>query len=448
MTTSGSHHLLRVLGTAFGIAVVVGGTVGQGIMRTPGIVAGGLPIAWMILALWLAGGLFALVDSMSAVELSTSIQTSGGPYAFTRRAFGPVFGLGVGLTDWLGNCAAVAYVAVVFSEYLHRLGLATSIANGMLAPLLPLAACLIQLLGTKIGGASQEIGSAVKALAYTVLILALLLGSHHDAGVAAAMPDTAFSVVGLIVAVQAVIGAYTGWMGGTYFVEEMKGPAKAVVRATFIGIAAIMAVYLLMNVALLHAMRPSEMAGSDLVAADAAARVFGAASPFVSTGITLISLISVVTLTNVMVMQYPRVLFAIARDADVPVLSEVAANGTPRAALLLTAVAGAAFAMIGVYAMLLALSTVLLAAVSASVNAAAIRMRWKEPSLDRPWRMPLFPLPALFALIVNGALTVAFALADLKTAAIGFTVLALVTAMVWLAIWLGKEEAAFGNSSP
>jgi len=82
-------ELLRVLGLAFGLAVVVGAVVGQGIMRTPGIVAGVFPDRTLILTFWLAGGALVAVSAFALVELATSIPRAGGPYTFAGRAFGP-----------------------------------------------------------------------------------------------------------------------------------------------------------------------------------------------------------------------------------------------------------------------------------------------------------------------------------------------------------------------
>jgi APA family basic amino acid/polyamine antiporter len=442
MSSNGPLPLLRVLGTAFGLAVVIGGTIGQGIMRTPGVVAGGVPVAGAILALWLAGGLFTLLDAMSSVELAASIRKSGGPYAFTTRAFGGPVGLAVGMTDWFANSASIAYIAVVFAEYCHRLGVATSLPNGLLGPLLPIAACAIQLLGTRIGGLSQQIGSAIKALAYGALILVLLAWAPATPPATAAAATTALTGAGIAAAMLAVTGAYGNWNSGVYFIEELKNPAQTIVRATFAGIAAIMLVYLLMNVALLRAMTPAELAGSNLVAADAAARVFGGASWWAGKGITIISLLSVITLANVVTMQFPRILFAIARDADVPLLSKVADNGAPRAAMLVTCGLAALLATIGIYEVLLNFALVLIATLNAFVNAAAILMRWREPALERPWRMPLFPLPALVALLGNGALALTFAIAAPKIAASAFSGLAVVTASLWLAIRHRRKRLA------
>ena len=123
-------HLLRVLGVAFGIAAVIGGTIGQGILRSPGLVAQGIPDARLIIALWILGGVVAMIDAMSTVELAASIRRAGGNYAFTRRAYGPkagpAIGLATGLADWLGYVGVCAFLGVVFGEYLHSCLLYTS----------------------------------------------------------------------------------------------------------------------------------------------------------------------------------------------------------------------------------------------------------------------------------------------------------------------------------
>jgi len=73
------------------------------------------------------GAYFSLVDSMSIVELGASIRISGGPYAFYRRAFGPLVGFLTGWTDWLAQTATASFIAIVFAECVHRLGLLSKV---------------------------------------------------------------------------------------------------------------------------------------------------------------------------------------------------------------------------------------------------------------------------------------------------------------------------------
>ena len=401
---SDGSHLLRVLGVAFGIAAVIGGTIGQGILRSPGVVAAGVPHAWLIILLWVLGGVAALVDSMSTVELAASIRRTGGAYAFLTRTFGRFAGLAAGIGVWLGYVGIIAFVSGLFGDYLHRLGILTIIPSNWLALAVLGIIGGIQAFGTRVSGASQELISAVKALIFIGLVVALML-APRGAPVAAAPPPVAMTVVGVIVAIRAILGTYLGWENAAFFGEEIKDFGKAVARATFGGIVLVTMIYVLVNVAMLTVLTPQEMAGSNLVAADAAGRVFGPTGDSIMTAVSLISLISFI---NTAMMTFPRLIYAMARDAGIPRLSHVSGNGSPQVALAVMVAVAAFFSQIGGYAILLAFSTWLMTCAAAGVNLSAIVLRRREPELERPYRMPLFPLPAIFALLVNLGFLAAF----------------------------------------
>src|SRR5437899_5888128 len=127
------HGLLRILGLAFGLAVTVGNTIGAGILRTPGDIAGYLPNAALFLTIWILGGIYALLAAPSFAELGSMLPRSGGHYVFTRHALGEYPGFVIGWTDWLSNCGSSSAVAIVIGEYTGLLipamrGHATAIA--------------------------------------------------------------------------------------------------------------------------------------------------------------------------------------------------------------------------------------------------------------------------------------------------------------------------------
>jgi basic amino acid/polyamine antiporter, APA family len=72
-------HLLRIFGLGFGLAVVIGGVIGSGIMRNPSVVAKGFPDPTAILLAWLGGALVVAMDAMPTVELGAAIPLAGGP---------------------------------------------------------------------------------------------------------------------------------------------------------------------------------------------------------------------------------------------------------------------------------------------------------------------------------------------------------------------------------
>src|SRR5206468_11911617 len=115
--TSKSHgELLRVLGVAFGLAVTIGGTIGMGILRTPGEVASQLPTPTLFIGVWILGGVYALLGAISVAELGAMIPRSGGWYVFVHRAMGNYPGFIVGWSDWLSTCGTLAVISLVVGE--------------------------------------------------------------------------------------------------------------------------------------------------------------------------------------------------------------------------------------------------------------------------------------------------------------------------------------------
>src|SRR5712691_13190069 len=96
MESETSHHLRRVLGVGFGLAVSIGGTIGVGILRTPGLVAEQLHVPSAILLLWVAGGIYTLIGASCLTELGIMLPQTGGIYVYVSRAFGNKAGIEVG----------------------------------------------------------------------------------------------------------------------------------------------------------------------------------------------------------------------------------------------------------------------------------------------------------------------------------------------------------------
>src|SRR5688572_2219599 len=111
--TRSRGHLLRVLGVAFGLAVIIGNTIGAGIFRAPGSIAEQLPSAGPFLLAWIAGGVYALLGAISLAELGTMLPRSGGQYVFSRYALGEYAGFIVGWSDWISTCGTTAAVSLV-----------------------------------------------------------------------------------------------------------------------------------------------------------------------------------------------------------------------------------------------------------------------------------------------------------------------------------------------
>ena len=115
MENQSPNQLKKILGVSFGIAILVGGTIGVGILRTPGTIAGMLNNYWLIIACWLLGGIYVLIGAGTYAELATMLPKAGGSYNYVKRAFGNYAGFVTGWFDYISNAIAPAFFCIVIS---------------------------------------------------------------------------------------------------------------------------------------------------------------------------------------------------------------------------------------------------------------------------------------------------------------------------------------------
>ena len=397
-------RLLNILGVGFGLAGAVGGTIGAGILRTPGLVAAQLPSAELVLAAWLAGGLYALLGAVCIAELAAALPKAGGWYVYAERAFGKRVGFLVGWTDWLAHCIGLAWVATTVGEYGQTLLPAAIPQEPYTAQILALLAIglfsLIQLQGLRAGSASQELLSLAKAVAFLALVAACFLLPIQAAPAIAVPPPAPMAIAGwrslslaVVLALQAVITTYDGWASPVYFAEEFSEPGRDLPRSLIGGVLAVLVLYLLINLALLHVLPIAQLASSSLPAAAAARALAG---PLGGLLITALALVSLLGLINTVVMAAPRILFGLSRDGLLPsFVAQVNGGGTPSAALLLTSTAAAALVLAGSFERLLTMGAVLYVSLPLAGIASLVTLRQREPELLRPfltWGYPVSPL--------------------------------------------------------
>ena len=416
MANPAPGKLLQVLGLGFGLAGAVGGTIGAGILRTPGLVAGPMGQPSWILAAWLLGGLYALLGAVCVAELATSLPQAGGWTVYASRAFGPRAGFLVGWSDWLAHCIGLAWVATTAGEYGQLL--LPDLPPRALAMLVVVLFALIQWRGVRAGSASQELLSLVKTVAFLLLVIACFLlpaiapeslAVDQSAAPAAAAASGAVAaslaqaspalLLGAMAALQAVITTYDGWASPIYFAEEFQQPERDLPRSLIGGVLAVLALYLLFNAALLHLLSPAQLASSSLPAADAARLLAGPPGALLITGLALVSLLGLI---NTVVMAAPRILYGLSRAGIFPAwASQVNPGGTPTNALLLTTITCLALVLIGSFEHLLAMGAFLYVALPLSGIAALVMLRQREPQLARPFRVWAYPLPPLLISAVS-----------------------------------------------
>ncbi|HEX3643953.1 MAG TPA: APC family permease, partial [Vicinamibacterales bacterium] len=419
---SPSRGLIRILGVGFGLAVIVGSTLGIGILRTPGLVAGQLPSRTAILAVWIVGGLYTLVGAACLAELGTMLPEAGGYYVYARRAFGDTVGFAVGWTDWLTYCAVLGYVSIAIGEFSALLFPALGGHERAIAILALAALAGLQLAGLRASSRFQEITTVVKCGAFLAVILAALIfapGIPAASGLAAQAP----SLSGLIVALQSVVITYGGWQSAMYFSEEDRDPDRNLPRAMIGGVASVIVVYLLVNIALLTVMPIGDLARSTLPAADAAQILLGGRGREI---ITVLSIVSLPPMLNAILMIGTRILFAMGRDGLLwRRAASVTAGGTPATAMLATTMVALALIATGTFQRLVAVVAFFLAANYVVCCLALIVLRRREPGRARPFRAWGYPWSAGIVLGGAAAFLVGAAVGDTVNAAGALLLLAL-----------------------
>ena len=387
MTSETSRHLRRVLGVGFSLAVSIGGTIGVGILRTPGLVAGQLHAPSLIVFLWLAGGIHTLLGASCLTELGLMLPRAGGFYVYVRRAFGNTAGFAVGWTDWLMYCSILGYLSIAIAEFIAALGLIPGGAIRFLSVLILVSIVALQWLGIRISSLFQEVTTSIKCVAFLVLVAACLLVPSGRYPSARILPSMTFS--GFVIALQAIVITYGGWQSPLYFIEEDRDPARNLPRTMIGGVLSVIGIYLLVNIALLNVLPISELSRATFPAADAARVIAGAHGRDL---IILLSVISLVPLLNAVAMMGTRVIFAMGRDQLFwSRTSSLNPGGTPDTATLLTAAVAAGLIATGTFQRLIAMTSFFLAANYSLCCVALVVLRKREPALPRLYRAWGYP---------------------------------------------------------
>jgi basic amino acid/polyamine antiporter, APA family len=409
MATSTSPEpraLKRQLGLWSAVAVLIGSTIGSGIFRSPAGITDKLPGPLPLMSVWVAGGLFALCGALTLAELSGEFPATGGMYVFIREGWGrlPAF-----LFGWselvLIRAASLGAISTTFSEYLLRvLGHDPSVApyNDYVHYV---AAVAIVLTATfnYVGVAWSSLVLNLTTLAkygglLFIIGLAFVIGLPQTGGhFTPAVPPGSFHVAAFGLALVSVLWAFDGWADLSFVSGEVRDPRRALPRAIIIGTLAVIAIYILANLAYLSVMPVEEIRHSRLVAADVAQRLIGAPGVvFVATTVML----STFGTLNATLLTAPRVFFAMADDGLFfrRMASVHPRFHTPYVSILLASALGVVFVLLRTFEQLADIFVTAIVPFYALAVAAVFVVR-KRASYDPPFRTPGYPVvPFLFIL--------------------------------------------------
>ena len=407
-----TNQLRKVLGIAFGLAVVVGSTIGVGILRAPGSIAALIPNPTLILSCWIVMALYIVLSASSYAELTTMLPKAGGAYNYIKRAFGNYAGFINGWFDFLCNAIAPAYFCIVLGEYCLLI-FPTFIGHEKLIAILFLTLfALINLPGIKAGSAIQKATSAIKIILFLILIVGCFAAKPQFAATVKVSSEllTGGVILSIFKALQLISGAYDGWMSVSFFAEENSNPNRNIPKSYLLGATTIGVLYVLINAAVLYVLPIETIAKSPLAASEAAASAFGSYSGTLMTSVAIFSLVSIL---NAYMLIPSRILFGLSRDGFfAKPFMKVNKGGTPFYALLFCYLFAFLLILISSFETLFGISVFMMTIVTGFAFASLIRLRHTAPHLPRPYKTFAYPFSTYLALLVSIILFVGFALSD------------------------------------
>lgn len=402
------HRALSLFDTT---SIIVGIIIGAGLYRTSGTVASFMPGPWSLLGIWALGGGFAFLGSLCYAELATMYPAEGGDYVFLSRAFGRRMGFVFAWSQlWIVRPGSIGGMAYVFGDYasrLYSLGDRSSLVYAALAVLL---LTLVNMHGVQEGKWTQNILTTAKVLG---LLGVVAVGLWHSAPQPIAPAAKTSATYNVALAMVFVLYAYGGWNDISYVGAEVRDPKRNILRALLLGTGTVTVIYLLANLAFWHALGFTGVRNATAVAAEVASLGLG---KWGEKAISILICISALGAINGMVFTGARIYYALGKEHRLfaPLGVWSVRWGTPLRSLALQGVITLTL-MLG----LQAVDSLVAKSRHASpadgfeqmarfmfpffwlfmvlVSLSLFWLRRKEPHVERPFRVSLFPLvPILF----------------------------------------------------
>lgn len=376
--------------------------IGTGVFTSLGFQLLEIQSPFVILLLWFVGGVTALCGALCYAELGAALPRSGGEYNFLTETYHPSVGFVSGwISATIGFTAPTALAAITFGTYLASV-------FPQLSPRW-LAAGLIVVMAAAHATTRRTSGATQRAFTYlkVALIAAFCVvgwtvtDAPQDIALLPTVGDGTLIASGsFAVALIYVNYAYAGWNAATYVIDELDRPRENLSRVLLLGTVVVMALYLLLNFTFLYAAPMSELAGKLEVGYVAAQYILGETGASIMGVVLALLLVSTV---SAMTLAGPRVLMVIGQDfTALRFFARTNAHGVPVVAILGQSALAIAFVLTATFDSILVFAGFTLGVSTLATVASVFVLRWRGPGLERPYRIPLFPLPPLVFLALMG----------------------------------------------
>ena len=303
----------RQLGLFDATMIVMGGIVGSGIFINPYVVALHVHTTFLILGVWLAGGVLAMLGAFIWAELATRLPGAGGNYLYLRVAYHPsvafIYGWVLLLVTQTGGMAAVA---VTFARYFREIS-GVGWSDGALAATTLLALTAINCLGVRWGSNVQSALMLLKSAAIAgMVVLGLAMGGGHIHPLPLIDQPLGFPLIAAIgAAMTPVAFAYGGWQTASFVAEEMHDSRRDLSRGLLLGVSGVIVLYLSANFVCLKVLGPAGLASTRTPATAVMRAALGdSGALWIAIGIA----VSTLGFLSQSILTAPRVYYAMAKD--------------------------------------------------------------------------------------------------------------------------------------
>jgi amino acid transporter len=396
-----SAQPLRLLHPFSAIALIVGIVVGAGIFKTPSLVAGISGDAGWALVLWVVGALISIAGALCYAELCTAYPNAGGDYHFLQRAFGRDLSFMYGWSRaTIINTGSIALLAFVFGDYMSTLVPLGAYSSAIWALGIVVALTLVNLAGLN---ASSRVQTLLTVLEVLGLLAVVVAGFWVDAPASGAISwfvqAPAPAQWGLCLVF--VLLTFGGWNESAYVSAELRGGPRTMVWVIVASMAALTAIYLLVNLALLMGLGLKGLASSKTAASDLLGLAFG---PWAHKALGLFVAIAALTSINATMIVGARTNFAVGRDWNaLRKLGQWQLQlGSPRQALWMQALISIALILLGTqeadgFSAMVEFTAPVFWGFLFLVGLSVIWLRQTDGQTERPFKVPLYPLlPLIF----------------------------------------------------
>ena len=263
----------KSLGLAACVAVVVGNMVGSGFYLSPAAVA---PYGLLAVLMWVVMGVGAICLGLTFARLATVVPATGGPYAYTRMAYGDFAGFLIAWGYWISVWASLPAIAFAFAGSL--MNLLPALNNKAMALTLTLGAIWavvgINLRGVKAAGLFAEVTTYAKLVPFAGIALVGLFYVQRE-NLSQFNPSGEPLLTAAAALAPLTMFAYLGLESATVPAGDVRDAARTIPRSTIIGVAIAAALYVLGTVVVLGVVPREQLMSSVAPFADAARLMWG-----------------------------------------------------------------------------------------------------------------------------------------------------------------------------